>query len=88
MTPRGGGDQGPDANFNMNFEPSFLVVGLELVSTRSYTMSVQMTLTCISATVFKTRYDYQLLFAMTLRGGGRGPRNVIMTLFFYLEASP
>ena len=85
MTLRGGGSQGRDANFNMN---SFLVVGLELVSTRSYTMSVQTTLTCISATVFKTRYDYQLLFAMTLRGGGRGPRNIIMTLFFYLEASP
>ena len=48
-----------DANFNMNFEPSFLIVGLELVSTRSYTMSVQTTLTCISATVFKSRYDYQ-----------------------------
>ena len=37
------------------------IVGLELVSTRSYTMSVQATLTCISATVFKSRYDYQLL---------------------------
>ena len=48
----GGGGQGRDANFNMNFEPSFLIIGLELVSTRSYTMSVQTTLTCISATVF------------------------------------
>ena len=47
-------------NFSMNFKPSFLV-GLEFVSTRSYTMSVQTTLTCISATVFKSRYDYQLL---------------------------
>ena len=61
MMLRGGGGQGRDANFNMNFEPSFLIVGLELVSTRSYTMSVQTTLTCISATVFKSRYDYQLL---------------------------
>ena len=61
MTLRGGGGQGRDANFNMNFEPSFLIVGLELVSTRSYTMSVQTTLTCIFATVFKSRYDYQLL---------------------------
>ena len=50
MTLRGGGGQGRDANLNMNFEPSFLIVGLELVSTRSYTMSVQTTLTCISAT--------------------------------------
>ena len=40
MTLRGRGGQGHDANFNMNFEPSFLIVGLELVSTRSYTMSV------------------------------------------------
>ena len=61
MTLRGGWGQGRDANFNMNFELSFLVVGLELVSTRSYTVSVQTTLTCISATVFKTRYDYQQL---------------------------
>jgi len=45
----------------MNFEPSFLIVGLELVSTHTYRMSVQMALTCISATVFKSRYDYQLL---------------------------
>ena len=68
----------------MNFEPSFLIVGFELVSTRSYTMSVQATLTCISATVFKSRYDYQLR-------EGRGPRlNVIMTLIFLnsLEVSP
>ena len=36
MTLRGG--QGRDANFNMNFEQSFLIVGLELLSTRSYTM--------------------------------------------------
>jgi len=56
-------------NFSMNFKPSFSV-GLELVSTRSYTMSVQTTLTCISATVFKSRYDYHAAtFAMTLRGG-------------------
>ena len=48
-------------NFSMNFDPSFLV-GLELVSTQSYTMSVQTTLTCISATVFKSRYGYQLLW--------------------------
>ena len=61
MTLRGGGGQGCDANFNMNFKPSFLIVGLELVSTHSYTMSVQTILTCISATVFKSRYDYQLL---------------------------
>ena len=53
MTLRGG--QGRDANFNMNFEQSFLIVGLELLSTRSYTMSVQTTR--ISATVFKFRYD-------------------------------
>jgi len=67
-------------NFSMNFEPSFLV-GLEVVSTRSYMMSVQTT--CISATVFNSRYHYQLLFAMTLREGGGGPRhNVIMTLIF------
>ena len=46
MTLRVGGGQGRDANFNMNFEPSFLIVGLELVSTRSYTISVQTTLTC------------------------------------------
>ena len=57
----GGGGQGRDANFNMNFEPSLLIVGLELMSTRSYTMSVQTTLTSISDTVFKSRYDYQLL---------------------------
>ena len=31
MTLRGGGGQGRDANFNMNFELFFLVVGLELV---------------------------------------------------------
>ena len=37
----------------------FLIVGLEIVSTRSYTMSVQTTL--MFATVFKSRYDYQLL---------------------------
>ena len=61
MTLKGGGGQGRDTNFNMNFEPSFLIVGLKLVSTRSYTMSVQTTLTCISATVIKSRYDYQLL---------------------------
>ena len=61
MTLRGGGGQGRDAKFNMNFESSFLIVGLELVSTRSYKMSVQTILTCISATVFKSRYDYQLL---------------------------
>ena len=59
MTLRGGGGQGRDANFNINFEPSFLIVDLELVSTRSYTMSVKTTLTCISATVFKSRYNYQ-----------------------------
>ena len=47
-------------SFNMNFEPNILV-GIELVSTRSYMMSVQMTLTCISPTVLKSRYDYQLL---------------------------
>jgi len=47
----------------MNFEPSFIIIGLELVSTRSYTMSVQTTLTHISATVFKSRYDYQLLLS-------------------------
>ena len=75
MTLRGGRGLGRNANFNMNFELSFLVVGLELVSTRSYTKSVQTTLTCISATVFKTRYD------RGGEGGGRGPRlNVIMTL--------
>ena len=34
MMLRGGGGQGRDANFNMNIEPSFLMVGLELVSTR------------------------------------------------------
>ena len=56
----GGRGQGRDANFNMNFKLSFLIVGLELVSTRSYMMSVQTTLTRISATVFKSRYDYQL----------------------------
>ena len=58
----------------MNFEPSFLIVGLELVSTRSYTMSVQTTLTCtcISATVFKSRYDYQLLLPDAKGGGGGG----------------
>ena len=27
---------GHDANFSMNFEPVFLIIGLELVSTRSY----------------------------------------------------
>ena len=67
------------AIFNMNFEPSFLIVGLELVSTRSDTMSVQTTLTNISATVFKSRYDYQLLeFSYfchdAKRGGGRGSK--------------
>ena len=41
MTLRGRG-QGRDANFNMNFEPSFSIVGLELVSTRSYTMSAKL----------------------------------------------
>ena len=49
MTLRGGGGQGRDANFNMNFEPSFLIVGLELVSTCSYTMSVQTTHVCHDA---------------------------------------
>ena len=52
----------------MNFEPSILV-GLELVSTRSYMMSVQMTLTCISPTVFKSRYDF---CHNAKRGGGGG----------------
>ena len=33
MTLRGGGGEGHDANFSMNFEPSFLIIGLELVST-------------------------------------------------------
>ena len=37
MTLSGGGGQGHDANFSMNVEPSFLVIDLELVSTRSYT---------------------------------------------------
>ena len=47
----------------------------------------------MSAIVFKSRYDYQLLCAMTLRrggggGGGGDPRlNVIMTLIS-LEVSP
>ena len=60
----------------MNFEPSFLIVGLELASTRSYKMSVQTTLTCISANIFKSRYDYyQLLFAMTQRGEGSKKRH-------------
>ena len=68
------------ANYNMNFEPYFLIVGLELVSTRSYTMSVQTTLTCISATVFKSRYDYQLLLEEGGGGGGSPRLNVIMTL--------
>ena len=58
MTLKGGGGYGHDANFSMKFEPSFLIVGLELVSARSYTMSVQTTLTRTSATVFKSRYDY------------------------------
>ena len=61
MTLGGGGGQGRDANFSMNFEPSFLIVGLELASTRSYKMSVQTTLTCISANVLKSRYDYYQL---------------------------
>ena len=69
MTLRGGGGQGLDANFNMNFELSFLVVGLELVSTRSYMMSVRTTLTCISAAVFKTRY-----FCHDAKRGGRGSK--------------
>ena len=68
----GEGVRGHGANFSLNFEPSFLIVGLELVSTCSCTMSVQTTLACISATVFKSRYDYQLTFAMTLRGDGGG----------------
>ena len=65
-------------NFSMNFEPSiWFLVGLELVSTRSYTMSVQTTLTCISATVFKSRYDYHAAtFAMTLRGEGKGVQDL------------
>ena len=33
MTLRGGGGQGRDANFNMNFELSFLVVGRAYVYT-------------------------------------------------------
>ena len=43
MTLRGGGVYGHDTNFSMNFEPFFLITGLELVSTRSYMMSVQTT---------------------------------------------
>ena len=42
MTLRGEGVRAMMLNFSMNFEPSFLV-GLEVVSTRSYTMSVQTT---------------------------------------------
>jgi len=45
----------------MNVEPSFLVTDLELVSTRSYTRFYIECPTCISATVFKSMYDYQLL---------------------------
>ena len=41
MRLRGEGVRAMTLNFSMNFEPSFLV-GLELVSTRSYTMSLQM----------------------------------------------
>ena len=40
----------------------------------------------VSATVFKSRYDYQLLFHDTKEGGAgeRGPRiNIIMTLIFF-----
>jgi len=63
-------------NFSMNFEPSFLA-GLELVSTRSYTMSVQTTLTCICHCL-QVQVWLSATFAMTLRG----PRlNVIMTMF-------
>ena len=58
MTLRGEG-LAHDANFNMDFEPSFLIVGLELVSTRSYTMQCKRHLR-VSATVFKSRYDYQI----------------------------
>ena len=60
MTLRGGGGEGHDANFSMNFEPSFLI-GLELVPTRSYadvgandTLWLQECPTCISVTVFKS----------------------------------
>ena len=65
---------------------SFLIVGLELVSTRSYMMSVQTTLTCISATVFKSRYDYQL----DAKSGGRGSKtnDAIKFLKNSLEVSP
>ena len=42
---KGGGGEGHDPNFSMNFEPSFLM---------SYVYR-------ISATVFKSSYDYQLL---------------------------
>ena len=59
--------QGHDANFSTNFEPYFLI-GLELVFTRSYTwrhandtLWLHECPTCISATVFKSRYNYQLL---------------------------
>ena len=81
MTLRGGGGRGCDANFNINFTPSFLIVDLELVSTRSYTMSVQTThvyLPLSSSPGMTISY-----FCRDAKRGGGGPRlNVIMTLIF------
>ena len=70
----------------MNFETPFLIIGLELNDCVYMQLhDVGTNDTCISATVFKSKYDYQLYtFSMMLRGGeGGGPiLNVIMTLIF------
>ena len=70
-------------NFSMNFEPSFLV-GLELVSTRSYAMSVQMTHVYLplSSSPGMT-ISYFCHDAKRGWGGGGGQRlNVKMTQIF------
>ena len=65
MTLRGG--RGRDANFNMNFEPSFLIVGYMYICD---CLQVQVWLSATFAMTLRGR------------GGGPRP-NVIMTLIFY-----
>ena len=67
----------------MNFEPSFLIVGLELVSTCSYTMSVQTTHVYLPLSSSPGMTISYFCHDAKGGGGGGGPRlNVIMTLIF------